>query len=338
MNTDARISVSLPGHPKTKKLHRRVGDAGCWRLICLWLWIAQNKPDGDLSGMSDEDIEIAADWVGEPDAFVRARVDVRFLDGEPGARRAHDWSEHNPWASGADLRSAKASWNAVKRHHGEAEADKRVPEWAAARNAASTGVDAASTATSTATGCKAGAGSNAPAGSAALPGFADSSAPSPSPSPSPNPSPNPSPPARYADDFLAVWNAKPAREGGDDKARAAKNFIAAVAAGPSPAEMLAGMTRYAAFCAHSKRTGTQYAMRCANFISLEHDPPYWLQDWTFTANADEALQAKLNRGAAAPDARSPDERRDYRDIPNDFWNAGQAVGARSAGDADHVEG
>jgi hypothetical protein len=87
--------------------------------------------------MSTEDIELSADWLGEEGAFVRALVEVRFLDGEDGAFRLHDWEEHNPWAAGTEMRSAKARWNAVKRHHGTAEADRLVPEYSANRNATS---------------------------------------------------------------------------------------------------------------------------------------------------------------------------------------------------------
>src|SRR5690606_31224221 len=90
---------------------------------------------------------------------VAALVEVRFLDGEEGTYRIHNWAEHNPWAAGAESRSAKARWNAAKRHHGSAEADRLVPEYAAIRNASS---NASST--------------------TALP---SSIAPSPSPSPSP---------------------------------------------------------------------------------------------------------------------------------------------------------
>ncbi|WP_289241962.1 hypothetical protein [Delftia sp.] len=97
MATDARISAGLPGHPKTKKLIRRLDDGAAWKLVCLFLWAADNRSDGDLSGMTDEDIELAIDWDGEEGAFVRVLAEVRFLDGEEGQRRIHDWSEHNPW-------------------------------------------------------------------------------------------------------------------------------------------------------------------------------------------------------------------------------------------------
>lgn len=168
MATDARISTGLPSHPKTKKLVRRLGPGAAWSLVCLFLWAASNRSDGDLTGMSDEDIELAADWDGEVGTLVRELVQVRFLDGDSGARSIHDWCEHNPWAAGAEQRSMKARWNAAKRHHGVAEADRLVPEYAAVRNASST--------------------TTAKAEHADLEQPAETSnAPSPSPSPSPTP-------------------------------------------------------------------------------------------------------------------------------------------------------
>ncbi len=137
MINDARISVGLPGHPKTKKLIKRHGQASAWSLVCLFLWAASNRPDGDLSGMSVEDIELSSDWAGQDGAFVQALVDVKFLDAVDDGFVLHDWAEHNPWAAGSDKRSAKARWNAAKRHHGIAEADRLVPEYAAVRDASS---------------------------------------------------------------------------------------------------------------------------------------------------------------------------------------------------------
>lgn len=138
MATDARISTSLPAHPKTRKLVRKLGQAAAWNLVCLFAWSAANRSDGDLSGMSMEDIELAADWAGEEGLFVSTLTALRFLDGEPGEYRIHDWADHQPWAAGAEMRSAKARWNAVKRHHGDTEADRQVPEYAVTRHAPST--------------------------------------------------------------------------------------------------------------------------------------------------------------------------------------------------------
>ena len=178
MSTDARLSTGLPGHPKTKKLIRRLGPQAGWSLVCLILWARGNRPDGDLAGMTAEDIELAADWAGENDALVRELASVGFLDGEEGSYRMHDWADHQPWAAGSDMRSLKARWNAVKRHHGVHEADRQVPEYAAIR-AASTESDA--------TGTKSDAASTASSTDAAVRAASSSNAPSPSPSPYPSP-------------------------------------------------------------------------------------------------------------------------------------------------------
>lgn len=140
---DIRVLVSLPDHPKTKRLIRRLGPGAGWFLIRLWLWARDNRPSGDLTGMTSEDIELAIDWNGENDAFVSELVSVRLLDGQEGAYRLHDWADHNPWSTGSTMRSLKAKWNAVKRHHGIAEANRQVPEYARIR-AGSTETDAGS--------------------------------------------------------------------------------------------------------------------------------------------------------------------------------------------------
>lgn len=130
MPTDARINVGLPGHHKTKKLHRRLGPAGPWGLVCLFLWAASSRTDGDLEGMTDEDIELAADWSGEPGALVGALEQVGFLDGPPEARTIHDWAEHNPWAAGADDRAEASRWAALCKRYGRDGAAMRMPDYA----------------------------------------------------------------------------------------------------------------------------------------------------------------------------------------------------------------
>jgi hypothetical protein len=112
---DARISTALPRHPKTVKLQRRLGAPGCWSLLCLFLWVAENRPTGDLEGMSVEDIEIAANWPGDPGDFVRTLAEVRFLDGQEGAYKIHDWAEHNPWAATRPQRTEAAKKAAAAR-------------------------------------------------------------------------------------------------------------------------------------------------------------------------------------------------------------------------------
>lgn len=129
--SDARISTGLPTHPKTKKLLRRLGPAGPWALVCLFLWARDNRADGDLSGMTDEDIELAADWSGDEGAFVAALVSVGFVDGDECARSIHDWSEHQPWSAGADDRKQSSAWAALCKRYGRDGAAERMPEYAA---------------------------------------------------------------------------------------------------------------------------------------------------------------------------------------------------------------
>lgn len=130
MATDARFSTSLASHPKVKKLRNRLGADGCWAWVCLVLWVASDRSDGDLAGLDDEDIELSADWRGEPGAFVAALVTLRMLDGDELGRAVHDWAEHNPWAAGAGARSEKSRWAGLCKQHGRAEAARQMPEYA----------------------------------------------------------------------------------------------------------------------------------------------------------------------------------------------------------------
>lgn len=207
MTTDARLSCGFPQHPKTRKVVRRLGKAAAYDLVTLILWVAQNRSDGDLRGLSDEDIEIAADFDGDEGAFVGALADVGFLEGEPGARRMHDWSEHQPWAANAGARSDKARWAAICRRHGRAEAARQMPEYAA-QLAEQDGSGEADPGAHEAGRGHAGGGTQASHASASSsessassrheaehdsasssPGGESSTAPSPTPTPNPSPSP-----------------------------------------------------------------------------------------------------------------------------------------------------
>ncbi len=106
--TDIRLELSFRSHPKTKKLVRRLGSDGALSLVWLWMFAAESRPDGDLSGMDAEEISLAACWDGEPRQFVSTLVECRFLEGQDGAYSIHDWQEHQPWAAHAGERSERA--------------------------------------------------------------------------------------------------------------------------------------------------------------------------------------------------------------------------------------
>ena len=114
MNTDIRISVTFLQNPKIKKLERRVGLEGLKALLALWIWTAQNKPTGDLAGLDDESVEMAADWTGDEGAFVQALKALRLLDGEEGSYCIHDWVENNGWAANESDRADTSRFNRMK--------------------------------------------------------------------------------------------------------------------------------------------------------------------------------------------------------------------------------
>lgn len=96
MSVDIRIDDGFLDHLKTQKLIRRMGLEGLFSLQALWLWCARNRPDGDLSGMDDEDIAIAARWKGNAgdEAFVGTLAALRWLDKTETGYALHDWAEH----------------------------------------------------------------------------------------------------------------------------------------------------------------------------------------------------------------------------------------------------
>lgn len=164
MNTDIRVLTTFPHHHKTKKLRRKLGPEGVCALIFLWLFAAENRPDGVLSGMDEDDICIAAQWDGDAQSMLGALLEVGFLELVEGAYVIHDWLVNNPWAASAPARKAKAE------HAAKARWEKR--------NAISNNIDARSMemdAASTNEQCS------------KMPVADFSNAPSPNPSPSPIP-------------------------------------------------------------------------------------------------------------------------------------------------------
>ncbi len=119
MNTDIRVSIGLTTHPKTIKLMRRCGDRAFFSLISLWLWAAQFRPDGVLSGMDQEDIEISAGWQGETGKFSSELIALHFIDEADGVYCLHDWAEHNSWAAKAEERGDQARFSRLARTNPE---------------------------------------------------------------------------------------------------------------------------------------------------------------------------------------------------------------------------
>lgn len=109
MNTDIRLLTSFKGHRKRIKLYRMLGPDAVLALIDLWLTIAQDAPDGDISKWTDEDIGIASGWAGDAAAYANALIACGWIErNEDGIFKIHDWQEHQIWASKAKQRSEAA--------------------------------------------------------------------------------------------------------------------------------------------------------------------------------------------------------------------------------------
>lgn len=92
VNTDFRVAVDFFTHHKARKLKKRLGAAAVLSLLQLWAYAAKLRTDGNLSGMSVEDIELAAEWDGDEGAFSAALLDVGFLDQGEDGYSLHDWA------------------------------------------------------------------------------------------------------------------------------------------------------------------------------------------------------------------------------------------------------
>lgn len=113
MNSDIRLQMSFYSNTKVKRLYRELGADGPLSLLFLWLYVAENRPHGELRGMDIEDVAIAAQWPGEAERFVECITRLKFLDRKGKLLVVHDWESNNPWAFGAPERKIKAA-NAAK--------------------------------------------------------------------------------------------------------------------------------------------------------------------------------------------------------------------------------
>lgn len=126
MNIDIRLSLEFFDHPKSKKLKKRLGIEGVMALLKLWAWTAGNRPNGMLTGLDAEAVELAADWDGEEGAFVSTLLDLRLLDDDDGTFAIHDWEDHQAYASKSEERSRRGAAGAAGKWGQAQEAQNRM--------------------------------------------------------------------------------------------------------------------------------------------------------------------------------------------------------------------
>lgn len=117
MNTDIRVDVGFLDHWKTDTLISELGESAVLALMRIWIFAAQNKPDGMLTGIQESTIERIAKWRGEPRSLTKLLVELRFIEkDEAGTWVLHDWERHNPYAASAEFRHERAKKaNAARR-------------------------------------------------------------------------------------------------------------------------------------------------------------------------------------------------------------------------------
>jgi hypothetical protein len=116
MNTDIRIKTSFFRHPKTLKLIKSLGLEAPIYLQKLWIFAAENKPSGRLTGMTWTDICAAMEYKGSPQKIIGALLRIGYLDRpEPDLLAIHDWADHNCYASNAESRRSAAKQGATSR-------------------------------------------------------------------------------------------------------------------------------------------------------------------------------------------------------------------------------
>ena len=129
MVKDIRLSLGFFDHPKTVRLRRTLGNDGVIALLNLWMFAAQYKPDGILTSMDGDDIEIAARWNGMQTALLTALLKHGLLDANEASKTytLHDWNDHQGFVvhskerSEQAKRAAETRWN--QHNHADSIAD-----------------------------------------------------------------------------------------------------------------------------------------------------------------------------------------------------------------------
>lgn len=87
-------------HPKTLDLAARLKCSipqAIGHLELLWAWVGKKAVQGNVGKWPDGAIARACFWDGDPEVFVTALADARFIDRHPTHRYIiHDWADHAP--------------------------------------------------------------------------------------------------------------------------------------------------------------------------------------------------------------------------------------------------
>jgi hypothetical protein len=99
----------------------------------------------------------------------------------------------------------------------------------------------------------------------------------------------------YSPEFEQAWQEYPKRAGGNPKTTAYKHWKARIADGTAPADLLAGVRRYAAYIRATGKLGTEYVKQAATFFGSDR---HFEEPWTPPAapNAPGGARGMPNSG------------------------------------------
>lgn len=117
MAEDFRISTSWRTNRKRKRLMRDLGPAAVIALEDLWSYAAAERTDGDLCGLSAQDIADEVDYIEDAQALVSVLIELRLLDKTDDGYRLHNWSRRQGWVAGESARAASGRASVHKRWH-----------------------------------------------------------------------------------------------------------------------------------------------------------------------------------------------------------------------------
>lgn len=87
-------------------------------------------------------------------------------------------------------------------------------------------------------------------------------------------------PVRAVPGFDVAWKRYPSRAGGNPRRAAERAWAARVAAGVTPADLLAGVERYRAYCEREGQIGTRFVLQAATFFGPDER---FAEEWAITA-------------------------------------------------------
>lgn len=90
MNIDT--DEDFPEHPKTVRFCALLGNPVGWAYIWkLWRFCKKYRPNGDLTGFSPNEIELAVGWAAMDGKLFNAAVKSGFIDHDKNGTRVHHW-------------------------------------------------------------------------------------------------------------------------------------------------------------------------------------------------------------------------------------------------------